>query len=368
MHYAVSGCPLAARAKAAVKAPPKDVDGASTSASLSKPPLGKRKKFRKCKQGNIKKKQLTAIRQSFPTAAAAARMGVVRGMGISSDTSEDSEANTSSDGDTPPARQLRSSRSDDSDKEKKPLKRKKLDLVSFPRDRMSSHEEKMASIPLAKRKKVELKIEEGLSDPTFTLPSSSSYFMSPMSMMQPETKKKKKRIPYTLVEASKGNKCPTEGCDGFGHITGMYAMHFAVSGCPLAHGKTAEECKARRNELNRLRSKSMQEEAEGDGEGAVEGGEEFVDRPLRRMQRSALGGLVGSEGGGDAHGMVPYSKKISSRVSCHPIFLSAFLNLVLSLHCLFFLYLIGNPCWPFPFPWAPPSSGCPHHSVAWAAG
>lgn len=54
---------------------------------------------------------------------------------------------------------------------------------------------------------------------------------------------KRKRIPYTLVEANKGNKCPTEGCNGIGHITGLYAMHYAVSGCPLAHGKTPEECK-----------------------------------------------------------------------------------------------------------------------------
>ncbi len=54
---------------------------------------------------------------------------------------------------------------------------------------------------------------------------------------------KRKRIPYTLVEAHKGNKCPTAGCNGIGHITGLYAMHYAVSGCPLAHGKTPEECK-----------------------------------------------------------------------------------------------------------------------------
>ena len=46
-------------------------------------------------------------------------------------------------------------------------------------------------------------------------------------------KKGRKRIPFTLVEASKGNKCPTPGCEGLGHVTGMYAMHYAVSGCPL---------------------------------------------------------------------------------------------------------------------------------------
>lgn len=47
-------------------------------------------------------------------------------------------------------------------------------------------------------------------------------------------KKGRKRIPFTLVEASKGNRCPTPGCTGHGHVTGMYAMHYAVSGCPLA--------------------------------------------------------------------------------------------------------------------------------------
>ena len=72
-----------------------------------------------------------------------------------------------------------------------------------------------------------------------------------------KTHKKRKRIPYTLVEASKGNHCPTPGCDGVGHLTGMYAMHFAISGCPKAHGKTPEECRARREELNRLRLKAI---------------------------------------------------------------------------------------------------------------
>ena len=50
----------------------------------------------------------------------------------------------------------------------------------------------------------------------------------------PSRKKSRKRIPFTLVEASKGNHCPTPGCDGHGHVTGLYAMHYAVSGCPIA--------------------------------------------------------------------------------------------------------------------------------------
>ena len=82
---------------------------------------------------------------------------------------------------------------------------------------------------------------------------------------------KKESVFHTsLVEVSKGNHCPTPGCTGIGHVTGMYAMHYAVSGCPKAHGKTPEECKvrdswtpplitpilffqARREELNKLK-------------------------------------------------------------------------------------------------------------------
>lgn len=252
-------------------------------------------------------------------------MGMVQCIDISSEISDDSEAVTSSDGGVQPARYLRSSRSDDSDKEKKPMKCKRLDLMGLSLDPMSSQEEITAVIPLSKRRKVtsvKVKLEEDVASPTFlTLPSTSSttYFASPnMSMLQSGTKKKKKRIPYTLVEASKGNKCPTEGCDGIGHTTGMYAMHFAVSGCPLAHGKTAEECKARRDELNRLRSQSMPEEGEEEEEGAA-GGRDLGDRPLWRGHRSVLGGTVVGGGSGNAQTMMPYSKKITSQVRIHQL-------------------------------------------------
>lgn len=47
-------------------------------------------------------------------------------------------------------------------------------------------------------------------------------------------RKGRKRIPFALVEASKGNRCPTPNCKGLGHATGLYAMHYTVSGCPIA--------------------------------------------------------------------------------------------------------------------------------------
>ena len=102
--------------------------------------------------------------------------------------------------------------------------------------------------------------------------------------------RKRKRIPYTLVEASKGNRCPTSGCDGVGHITGLYAMHFAVSGCPLAHGKTPEECKARREELNRLRTKTLPPQESGGGGGGGGGVEVSQSSKHLKMASSNTGG------------------------------------------------------------------------------
>ena len=67
-----------------------------------------------------------------------------------------------------------------------------------------------------------------------TQPTSSTTPVRKRSSLSAPRKKSRKRIPFTLVEASKGNHCPTPGCDGQGHVTGLYAMHYAVSGCPIA--------------------------------------------------------------------------------------------------------------------------------------
>uniref|UniRef100_A0A8C5HHY5 Histone acetyltransferase n=1 Tax=Gouania willdenowi TaxID=441366 RepID=A0A8C5HHY5_GOUWI len=38
-------------------------------------------------------------------------------------------------------------------------------------------------------------------------------------------------------------KCPTPGCNSLGHLTGKHERHFAISGCPLYHNLSADECK-----------------------------------------------------------------------------------------------------------------------------
>ena len=165
-------------------------------------------------------------------------------------------------------------------------KRRKLDALLH---QVSLHNKPEGSPTMRRRKALSMSAadEDFKVEPDLVSPSALA--ISPAPLGRP----KKKRIPYTLVEASKGNHCPTEGCEGRGHITGMYAMHFAVSGCPKAHGKTAEECKARREELNRLRSKNMpQEGVESQAAGDVVLGE----RTLRRTQRSCVEDLVSGRG------------------------------------------------------------------------
>ncbi|XP_017570949.1 histone acetyltransferase KAT7a isoform X1 [Pygocentrus nattereri] len=40
-------------------------------------------------------------------------------------------------------------------------------------------------------------------------------------------------------------KCPTPGCNSMGHLTGKHERHFSISGCPLYHNLSADECKVK---------------------------------------------------------------------------------------------------------------------------
>ncbi|CAG02066.1 unnamed protein product, partial [Tetraodon nigroviridis] len=50
-------------------------------------------------------------------------------------------------------------------------------------------------------------------------------------------------------------KCPTPGCNSLGHLTGRHERHFSISGCPLYHNLSVDECKGK----NTTRDKPAEE-------------------------------------------------------------------------------------------------------------
>uniref|UniRef100_A0A8C1YH20 Histone acetyltransferase n=1 Tax=Cyprinus carpio TaxID=7962 RepID=A0A8C1YH20_CYPCA len=57
-------------------------------------------------------------------------------------------------------------------------------------------------------------------------------------------------------------KCPTPGCNSLGHLTGKHERHFSISGCPLYHNLSADECKVKAIE----REKQEEERSQGQNE------------------------------------------------------------------------------------------------------
>ena len=51
-------------------------------------------------------------------------------------------------------------------------------------------------------------------------------------------------VPYMLGSLADCCVVVHAGCNGEGHVTGMYAMHYAVSGCPVAAKNKASGAQA----------------------------------------------------------------------------------------------------------------------------
>ncbi|XP_075682370.1 suppression of tumorigenicity 18 protein isoform X2 [Rhinoderma darwinii] len=69
-------------------------------------------------------------------------------------------------------------------------------------------------------------------------------FSGDVSMASPKTKFHSRDMKKELIT------CPTPGCDGSGHVTGNYASHRSVSGCPLADKTLKSLMAANSQELN----------------------------------------------------------------------------------------------------------------------
>uniref|UniRef100_A0A8C7D9Q3 Histone acetyltransferase n=1 Tax=Oncorhynchus kisutch TaxID=8019 RepID=A0A8C7D9Q3_ONCKI len=54
-------------------------------------------------------------------------------------------------------------------------------------------------------------------------------------------------------------KCPTPGCNSLGHLTGKHERHFSISGCPLFHNLSVDECKVNLQTRASSRDKQVEE-------------------------------------------------------------------------------------------------------------
>ncbi|KAG7325537.1 hypothetical protein KOW79_011853 [Hemibagrus wyckioides] len=57
-------------------------------------------------------------------------------------------------------------------------------------------------------------------------------------------------------------KCPTPGCNSLGHLTGKHERHFSISGCPLYHNLSADECKVKASEREKQEEERSQTQNE----------------------------------------------------------------------------------------------------------
>lgn len=65
------------------------------------------------------------------------------------------------------------------------------------------------------------------------------------------TKKADSKIRNSGVQIDEERKCPMEGCDSVGHLSGKYDKHFTLEACPAYHNISIDKCKAELEERNK---------------------------------------------------------------------------------------------------------------------
>lgn len=57
------------------------------------------------------------------------------------------------------------------------------------------------------------------------------------------SKQKEAKSRTNDVTINEERKCPLEGCNSIGHLSGKHEKHFTVEACPMYHNLTAGQCK-----------------------------------------------------------------------------------------------------------------------------
>lgn len=63
------------------------------------------------------------------------------------------------------------------------------------------------------------------------------------------------------VTLNEERKCPVEGCNSLGHLSGKHEKHFTVEACPLYHNTTVAQCKEQaieRKKREEMRKKALE--------------------------------------------------------------------------------------------------------------
>ncbi|XP_054891098.1 histone acetyltransferase KAT7-like isoform X2 [Poeciliopsis prolifica] len=91
-------------------------------------------------------------------------------------------------------------------------------------------------------------------------------------------------------------KCPTPGCNSLGHLTGRHERHFSISGCPLYHNLSADECKGKAATRDKQSEERMLSHRQDENRHSTrhqpptEGQQRYKDKvtELRRKRNSVL--------------------------------------------------------------------------------
>uniref|UniRef100_A0A8C6XLH7 KAT7 n=1 Tax=Naja naja TaxID=35670 RepID=A0A8C6XLH7_NAJNA len=82
-------------------------------------------------------------------------------------------------------------------------------------------------------------------------------------------------------------KCPTPGCNSLGHLTGKHERHFSISGCPLYHNLSADECKVRAQSRDKQVEERMLSHQQNDNSRHATRHQAPTERQLRYKKKVA---------------------------------------------------------------------------------